>query len=275
MGIKETALSLKLQYPKDYVSFSRGFYLTPKPGHHGVDMAWNSNYGGKYPPVYAPADGKVITAAYDKDGYGYYVIIEHVKGVRTLMAHMQSNLLVKKGDKVVRKQRIGTQGSTGNSTGPHVHFEVRLNGERVNPAEYVYCYPDQVVNESTAKQYNLMFYSPVVYVGDPVARNPKVDQVRNDYTNLRARKAPGVSGEVAGYLNVGWYNVTGITEVDGYTWYNVGGYWAADTGAKFEYVPKDPDPIYSVFFPEVNEAQKDNLAKVASALNVKVEIKEK
>ena len=72
------------------------------------------------------------------DSYGYYITINHNNGYATLYAHMQAfapNLRV--GSTVARGQLIGYMGSTGNSTGPHVHFEIRKNGEKVNPVNYV------------------------------------------------------------------------------------------------------------------------------------------
>lgn len=283
----ERALALHLMFPRDYIALSRGFTSS----HFGIDMCWNSNYGGKNADVRAPGDGEVValkdgmgnTWPRDKKNWGNYIKIKHADGVYTLMGHLlKGSLLVKIGQKVKAGQIIAKMNNSGASTGPHVHAEVYIGGAdtsyRQDPLKYLFAYPTDTVNAETQEKYGIKHYEPpkpIVYVGDPVARNAKVDQVRNDYTDLRARLTAGLKGEVAGYLNVGWYNVTGITEVDGYTWYNVGGYWAADTGAKFTYYPKDPDPLYSVFFPEVNEAQKDNLVKVASALGVKIEIKEK
>lgn len=165
MTVQELALSLHLQYPKTYIAFSRGY--DPKIPHYGVDMAYNMNEGGPYVPVYAPADGKVVTSAWD-NSYGYYVMIEHASGVRTLMAHMKETPCVKVGEKVKRGQRVGTEGSTGNSSGPHVHFEVRLNGSKVNPVLYTFAYPEQKVNTYTQKDYGIKHYEPIKYYGTPV-----------------------------------------------------------------------------------------------------------
>ncbi len=78
-------------------------------------------------PIYAAAPGKVIVAKYGwNGGYGNYVIIQHTNGTKTLYAHMRAGgLRVKRGQQVKRGQLIGRMGSTGRSTGPHVHFEVR------------------------------------------------------------------------------------------------------------------------------------------------------
>ncbi len=96
--------------------------------HTGVDIA-GSGCNGKN--VVAAADGTVLTAGWIS-GYGYTVVIDHGGGVVTLYAHSQK-LLVSKGDQVKRGQNIMLVGSTGYATGPHVHFEVRVNGKYVNP----------------------------------------------------------------------------------------------------------------------------------------------
>lgn len=98
--------------------------------HTGIDIA-GSGCNGKN--IVAAADGKVITAGW-LSGYGYTVMIDHGGGVVTLYAHSQK-LLVKVGQKVKKGEKIALVGSTGNSTGPHLHFEVRLNGKYVNPLE--------------------------------------------------------------------------------------------------------------------------------------------
>jgi murein DD-endopeptidase MepM/ murein hydrolase activator NlpD len=85
--------------------------------------------------ILAMADGLVIFSG-RKSGYGNIVEIKHANGLETRYAHNQRNL-VKEGDLVRKGQVIAQLGSTGRSTGPHVHFEVRRNGEAVNPMQYL------------------------------------------------------------------------------------------------------------------------------------------
>jgi len=87
-------------------------------------------------PIYAAEAGKVETAGWNNSGYGNYVIINHGNGIKTLYAHA-SKLLVKTGDTVSRGETIALIGSTGRSTGPHLHFEVRVNNSRKNPLNYI------------------------------------------------------------------------------------------------------------------------------------------
>jgi len=98
--------------------------------HTGVDIAGSGCNGD---PVVAAAAGTVIKATYNT-AYGNYVIIDHGGGITTLYAH-SSKLVVKVGDKVKAGQEIMKVGTTGYSTGPHLHFEVRKNGSYLNPLD--------------------------------------------------------------------------------------------------------------------------------------------
>ena len=100
-------------------------------GHTGIDIAVPTGT-----PVRAALPGVVTTAAYNAGGYGYYVMVDHGNGMVTLYAH-NSKLLVQAGDTVEAGDILSLSGSTGRSTGPHLHFEVRINGQRVNPRSYL------------------------------------------------------------------------------------------------------------------------------------------
>lgn len=99
--------------------------------HTGLDIGDKTGN-----PIYAAESGKVEAAAWNAGGYGYYVIINHGNGLKTLYGH-SSKLLVKAGDTVTRGETIALVGSTGRSTGPHLHFEVRINDSRTNPLNYI------------------------------------------------------------------------------------------------------------------------------------------
>ncbi|MGB4326779.1 MAG: peptidoglycan DD-metalloendopeptidase family protein [Bacillota bacterium] len=98
--------------------------------HSGIDIAVNSGT-----PIKAAEDGTVILSG-SNGGYGLCVIIDHGGGISTLYGHA-SKLLVKKGDIVTRGQTVALAGSTGVSTGPHLHFEVRIKGVTDNPRNWV------------------------------------------------------------------------------------------------------------------------------------------
>jgi murein DD-endopeptidase MepM/ murein hydrolase activator NlpD len=97
---------------------------------HVLDIA-----GKEGTEVFAPADGVVIFAG-EKSEYGNCVVIDHGRDTATLYGHLQ-RFIVKVGDKVERGQHIAHLGNSGRSTGPHLHYEVRIGGVPVNPRRYV------------------------------------------------------------------------------------------------------------------------------------------
>ncbi len=101
--------------------------------HNGLDIAGGDDYGQ---PFMASDGGTVVWAGDDGGGYGNYVMIDHGNGYMTVYGHA-SSLACSTGDYVSQGQVIGYVGSTGNSTGPHLHFEIRLNGEYQDPLNYV------------------------------------------------------------------------------------------------------------------------------------------
>lgn len=100
-------------------------------GHIGLDIG-----AAEYSDIYAADGGVVQYAGWDEGGYGYFVILQHDDGFQTVYGHCVE-LLVQPKQKVKRGEVIALVGSTGDSTGPHLHFEVRDHGERVNPAWYL------------------------------------------------------------------------------------------------------------------------------------------
>ncbi len=117
-----------------YVTCAYGWRIHPTWGdrrfHYGVDLAASQGT-----PIYAIAAGTVTTATYG-DANGYYVSISHGNGYGSVYCHM-TNYIVSVGDSVSQGQVIGYVGSTGWSTGPHLHFEIHVNGSAVNPMDYI------------------------------------------------------------------------------------------------------------------------------------------
>lgn len=109
---------------------SRIHPITGKPNNHtGIDIPASKNTN-----IYAAKSGVVTTSTYNSS-YGNYVVVSHSDGTSTLYAHMNSRA-VSKGETVTQGQVIGYVGTTGSSTGYHLHFEIRVNGTRVDPVDY-------------------------------------------------------------------------------------------------------------------------------------------
>jgi len=139
---KYTQLS-QVVAPKPSVSAPAGSgYLWPTSVNHITQYyGWRHtglDIGGPVgTPLYASKSGTVIKSQCGwNGGYGCYVIIDHGGGIQTVYGHA-SKLYVSYGNNVVQGQTIAAMGSTGRSTGPHIHFEVRINGRRMNPLQYI------------------------------------------------------------------------------------------------------------------------------------------
>jgi len=127
--IQENKLTRKVKHLSGY-----GIRLHPvhkvKKFHKGIDFT-----APKGTAIQSTGNGKVIRVEKRRSGYGTNVIIDHGYGFTSLYAHMKT-VNVKKGQRVSKGQKIGTVGSTGTSTAPHLHYEVRINGKAVNPIDY-------------------------------------------------------------------------------------------------------------------------------------------
>lgn len=121
----------KFQVPLTNYTFTSAFKWRWGRLHGGVDLAANEGS-----PVYAADNGKVIVSEDAGNGYGKYIILDHQNGYKTLYGH-NSQLLVSVGDIVAKGDRIALSGNTGNSTGPHLHFEVQVNDQKVDPQQYI------------------------------------------------------------------------------------------------------------------------------------------
>ena len=115
--------------PLTHIEISSGFGSRGKRRHLGVDMR-----SPKGSPIYA-ADGGVVTTSTYKGSYGNLIVLNHGNGLETYYAHCDT-LSASVGDVVAQGQQIGTVGISGNATGYHLHFEVRVNGAYQNPLNY-------------------------------------------------------------------------------------------------------------------------------------------
>lgn len=131
-NIIEVEEKLEFEKPISHYTITSRYGMRRGSLHKGIDLAASSGAN-----IYASESGVVEFSGWNNTGYGYLVIISHKDNYETYYAHC-SRLLVSKGDKVEKGDLIAKVGSTGNSTGPHVHFEVRLNGEPLNPYDYIF-----------------------------------------------------------------------------------------------------------------------------------------
>lgn len=120
---KSRRISSGFGFRKDPFTFRGSF-------HSGIDIAGDLN-----DPVYVTADGKVIYTGWDQS-HGNNIIVNHTNGLKTRYMHL-NKIVVEEGDAVEKGEKIGLVGSTGRSTGPHLHYEVIKNGESIDPAPYM------------------------------------------------------------------------------------------------------------------------------------------
>lgn len=115
--------------PLDETRITSEFGFRRYRWHHGTDLKLNVG-----DPVYSTFDGIVRIRSYDRNGYGYYLVIRHKNGLETLYGHL-SKFLVEIGQEVKAGEQIAMGGNTGRSTGPHLHYEIRYQGLSINPTE--------------------------------------------------------------------------------------------------------------------------------------------
>ena len=211
-------------YPlKQYIITQKfGETITDSKGHTGIDL-----YQPIGTPVYAAEGGDILASgfinnAYGNNAYGNCVLIDHKNGLYTFYAHM-ATVLVKTGMSVIQGAQIGTVGATGNVTGPHLHFEVRIkpNWNRnnfVDPLQYLTENKTSVIIKDENK---VKLFQP-----------NDIAIVSNSILNMRDK--PGYSGEKIGQLYENTkVEITGAAvQQDGLSWYPVQlkGYLAAFEG---------------------------------------------
>ena len=127
---------LVLDFPVRPVEITDPYGMRMHPILHQYAMHWGTDFAANYGQDVHAAESGVVIQAGSNGAYGNSVIIDHGDGVATLYAH-NSKLLVSEGDSVSKGQIIAYAGATGWATGPHVHFEVRINGKAMQPMDYL------------------------------------------------------------------------------------------------------------------------------------------
>jgi murein DD-endopeptidase MepM/ murein hydrolase activator NlpD len=125
----DTFFGTEWKLPLEQTQITSEFGFRRYRWHHGTDLKLKTG-----DPIFSTFDGIVRMRSYDRTGYGYYVVVRHKNGLETLYGHM-SKILVDVGQEVKAGDVLGLGGSTGRSTGPHLHFEVRYQGLSINPTE--------------------------------------------------------------------------------------------------------------------------------------------
>jgi len=136
-SLQDGVISVPSDKPVKTAAFTSGYGVRSDPFrgsaamHAGIDLS-----GPIGTPIYATADGVVSTAGWNSGGYGNLVKVDHGRGIETRYGHL-SAITVRPGDRITRGQVIGRMGSTGRSTGSHLHYEVRIDGRAVNPIPFM------------------------------------------------------------------------------------------------------------------------------------------
>jgi murein DD-endopeptidase MepM/ murein hydrolase activator NlpD len=135
--LQDGVIAIPSDKPVKQAAFTSSFGVRSDPFrggsamHPGIDLA-----GPTGTPIYATAEGTVLRAGWNSGGYGNLIEIDHGRGITTRFGHL-SAILVRAGDHITRGQQIGRMGSTGRSTGSHLHYEVRIDGRAVNPIPFM------------------------------------------------------------------------------------------------------------------------------------------
>lgn len=155
-------------------------------------------------PVQAAESGLVVTARQDATGYGTHIKINHEDGRETIYAHL-SELRIQAGDRVIAGQVIGLSGNTGNSTGPHLHFELRVNGIPVDPMPYLTGEIQAGDNDNTPEKPAWKEIKPgdIVTIASPY----RIRAAPGTTARILATIANSTQAEVISLDNTGWAEV--------------------------------------------------------------------
>jgi murein DD-endopeptidase MepM/ murein hydrolase activator NlpD len=136
-NLASSAIAIPSDKPVKTAAFTSGYGVRNDPFRGGHAMHAGIDLAGPYgTPIYATADGTVERAGWNSGGYGNLIEVDHGRGIETRYGHL-SRILIRAGAQVKRGQLIGYMGSTGRSTGSHLHYEVRIDGKPVNPIPFM------------------------------------------------------------------------------------------------------------------------------------------
>ena len=194
------------------------------PVTHKKDFHSGDDYGthGKKWKQYSLEEGIVTRVGYNSKGYGHYFDIQYPRiGMQCFYAHLDK-VYVKEGQKVDENTCIGLTGTTGMSTGIHLHLGIKpIGGEYINPEKYDYIPPQ------------------VIPVTEPVPRDEQVNQLEVIKNKLRVRTEPSLKADILDFAELGIYNDLETIENDGYVWHKIAdNNWLAEVDGYVELLPK-------------------------------------
>ncbi len=204
---------MNLKYPLNYIAITE-YYRSGV--HNGLDLGWNYSYGGPNVDVYASYDGEVVDVRKDYNqtdttgsSYGNYVRIRHINGFETLYAHLAYNTVtVNVGDIVKQGTKIGNMGATGRADGNHLHYEVFINGVKVNPIDYTYVYKGQITSSNPEATVGLLYLPDIDVPCKEEEELKKKIQELEDKLSLQTKEIESLKEELNNYSNIIFtYNV--------------------------------------------------------------------
>lgn len=232
--------------------------------HEGVDYSAN----GKSIPIYALDDGEVLYEGYDNSTGAIicYIRFPKLDDHVGLYYHL-ANTVINKGDKVTKDTKIGMMGSTGYSTGNHLHFDWFKYSD-YNKGFYDRNYED--FNE-------YIFPENRIKVTAPVERNENISQIRVIVDNLRVRTSSSINSSVIGFVqNKGIYNDLEVCKENDYTWHRIAdNQWIADNGEWLELLPTtDYKMLYEKSLEEIEQLKNINNNLSSNILKLKDKLKQ-
>jgi hypothetical protein len=232
--------------------------------HEGVDYSAN----GKSIPIYALDDGEVLYEGYDNSTGAIicYIRFPKLDNHVGLYYHL-ANTVINKGDKVTKDTKIGMMGSTGYSTGNHLHFDWFKYSD-YNKGFYDREYED--FNE-------YIFPENRIKVTAPVERNENINQIRVIVDNLRVRTSSSINSSVIGFVqNKGIYNDLEVCKENNYTWHRIAdNQWIADNEEWLEILPiTDYKKLYEKSLKEIEQLKNINNNLSSNMLKLKDKLKQ-